>query len=290
MSLTSGQLDAFEIIAEMGSLSKAAKVLHLSQPALTRRLQSLENDLGLQLFLRVPNGVKLTESGSRLILYVRTKRKLEEELRYDLSSADRGKLGGRLKIAAYSAVMHPIVVFALSEFIRKEDNVQVEFVVTEVSYIPELLFKGDADFVITDFVINRSGIENTLIGHEEFVAIESTKYKTRQDVFLDVSPPDLTTEKFFQHQSIRTPKYSRSFMHDDPGILWGVSLGLGRGILPLHSIPKSAPVKVIKKYKALKNPVYLQYRKQVFIPRLYEEVIKHLSKNCKHLFKRARSF
>jgi len=53
-------------IAEAGSISKAAKELHLSQPPLTKQMQGLETDLGVQLFERSAKGIDLTEEGKLL--------------------------------------------------------------------------------------------------------------------------------------------------------------------------------------------------------------------------------
>lgn len=57
------QLHQFITIAEVGTLSKAAEVLLISQPALTRSMQRLEEDLGIQLFERKKNKLALNENG-----------------------------------------------------------------------------------------------------------------------------------------------------------------------------------------------------------------------------------
>ena len=64
--MTPRQLKYFLRIAELGSFSKAAAVLHIAQPALSRQVQQLEADLGVQLFVRSDLGVTLTEVGQAL--------------------------------------------------------------------------------------------------------------------------------------------------------------------------------------------------------------------------------
>lgn len=49
--------------AETGTLSKAAEILHLSQPALSRNMKKLEEDLGLTLFERTKNKLSLNKNG-----------------------------------------------------------------------------------------------------------------------------------------------------------------------------------------------------------------------------------
>jgi DNA-binding transcriptional LysR family regulator len=57
------QLEAFVTIARVGTLTRAAATLHLSQPAVSRRLTLLERELGAPIFERVRAGVVLTTAG-----------------------------------------------------------------------------------------------------------------------------------------------------------------------------------------------------------------------------------
>lgn len=66
----------FVAIADAGSLSAAASAIPIAQPALTRQLRDLEADLGAQLFIRLPRGVRLTQAG--VTLYESAQRILKE--------------------------------------------------------------------------------------------------------------------------------------------------------------------------------------------------------------------
>ncbi|MBS2016085.1 MAG: LysR family transcriptional regulator [Deltaproteobacteria bacterium] len=61
----------FAAIAENGSMTAAAKALHVSQPTLTVAMQNLEEELGTQLFVRDRSGVKLTSTGEALLEHAR---------------------------------------------------------------------------------------------------------------------------------------------------------------------------------------------------------------------------
>ena len=58
------ELTAFVAVADTGSFSRAAEQLHLTQPAITKRLQALEAGIGVSLFDRVGKRVYLTDAGT----------------------------------------------------------------------------------------------------------------------------------------------------------------------------------------------------------------------------------
>ena len=61
------ELRQFVAFAEAGTLSEAAEILHLSQPALSRNMKKLEDDLGLTLFTRKKNRLELNENGDYVL-------------------------------------------------------------------------------------------------------------------------------------------------------------------------------------------------------------------------------
>ncbi len=63
------ELEAFVTIHRAGGFTRAAERLHLSQPAISRRIELLERELGAPLFERLPGGIRLTEAGSALLPY-----------------------------------------------------------------------------------------------------------------------------------------------------------------------------------------------------------------------------
>jgi DNA-binding transcriptional LysR family regulator len=69
VSLT--QLESFVAVAEEGHVGRAARRMHVTQPPLTRRIRSLEDELGVELFERTPRGMRLRPDGERLLDHAR---------------------------------------------------------------------------------------------------------------------------------------------------------------------------------------------------------------------------
>ncbi len=61
------QLRAFIAVAREGNLTRAAERLHVSQPAVSLQIKALQNSLNLQLFTRIPSGMRLTDDGAKLL-------------------------------------------------------------------------------------------------------------------------------------------------------------------------------------------------------------------------------
>ncbi|WP_076865997.1 LysR family transcriptional regulator [Bradyrhizobium mercantei] len=93
------QLRLFVEIARTGSLNQAARNLHISQPAVSRHMQALEQDIGVQLFERRKTGMLLTKEGQRLVSIAEDMLKRADSLRQQIATGD-GTVAGDITIGA----------------------------------------------------------------------------------------------------------------------------------------------------------------------------------------------
>src|SRR5687768_12411406 len=89
------KLRYFVAVIEFGSFTKAALALHVAQPALSRQIQQLEEELGLSLLLREGRRVRPTDAGEALMLHARAIERDFERLREDMR-ARQGEPSGRV--------------------------------------------------------------------------------------------------------------------------------------------------------------------------------------------------
>lgn len=278
MELPSHELQAFRMVAQTLNFSLAAERIHITQPALTQRIQSLEKGLGLTLFVRDRKGIKLTEAGLRLLRYCQVKDHLESELLAELVKAPGGKLGGHLRIAGYSSVLNSVVMPSLAALLRDNPSVQFEFGMYDMRSLPSVLERGEADFVLIDHVLQRNNIETVELGQESYVLIQSSEFPIT-DLYLDFDPDDRLSEAFLEQQGQKGLEIRRCYVDNIEGILQGVALGLGQGVVPRHLLRKDLAVRIVKNAKPLNIPVVLHYFRQSYYSNLQRTTIETLKRN-----------
>lgn len=124
--MTIQQLHYAIVIAESGSLNKAAERLYVSQPSLTNAMQELEKELNITIFHRSGRGVTLTPEGADFMLYARQVVHQYEDL------LDRyGKGQGMKKKFGVSTQHYSFAVKAFVELVKQYDTTQYEFAIRE---------------------------------------------------------------------------------------------------------------------------------------------------------------
>lgn len=91
------QLRAFVTVAQEGNLTRAAERLHLTQPAVSLQIKSLQNVLNLQLFVRTPAGMSLSDDGAKLLPFAQRVMESVAEFRQGAASL-HSTLSGTLSI------------------------------------------------------------------------------------------------------------------------------------------------------------------------------------------------
>lgn len=127
----------FVHIADCGSITRAAAALGVAQPALSRHMQSMEQELGIKLLVRLPRGVRLTGAGRQFLDHCRRALRELDRAREELR-ADAGSAHGRV-ILGVSPTLGPLLVPGVVERVRRQCP-QVALKIVE--HFSTLLFDG----------------------------------------------------------------------------------------------------------------------------------------------------
>lgn len=285
MSLSSIQLDAFIAVAKVQSFSGAAKILNITQSALSQRILNLEAEIGSTLFIREPMGIRVTELGQRLLRYCQMKDSLEAEFMSDIGLSKGKELGGLIKIGGFSTVVRSVLIPSVQSILQESSEVQVEFHTKEVRELPGLLESGEADFILLNRPFEKQGVENIELGFEEYVLVEPKSGVYREQVFLDHDSADSTTAEFLKHQGKKLKSFKRSYFDEIYSIIDGVLLGAGRAVIPLHLAKQTKGLVVSKGFQSIKVPVFLCFYQQAFYTNLQKRVIQNIKSEAPKMLK-----
>lgn len=144
------QLKQFVAIAQSGNISRAAKQQNISQPALTRSLKNLEEDLGVQLIERRANGVFLTSYGEHLLDYANCIVSDSERVRREINAMKSG-LRGQISIGVGPSFSSGVLSPALDRLLSKGSQLEVRLVEGFVEDLCADLRSGSLDVVLSLF-------------------------------------------------------------------------------------------------------------------------------------------
>lgn len=141
------QLEYFVKVAELGSFSRAAVVLEIAQPALSRQVRSLEIDLRETLLLRNGRGVTLTEAGRRLFEHGTEILQMVTRARDDVESR-RDEPAGRVVIGLPPSLSRALTRPLIDAFRRELPRARLALVEGLSSHIAEWLSTGRVDLAL----------------------------------------------------------------------------------------------------------------------------------------------
>ncbi len=160
----------FYNVAKFGSISKAAQNSYTSQPAISKSIKKLEDELGVQLFYRNLNGVELTDHGKELLYFV-------EKSYNNLIIAERNMLEtenlerGKLSIGMPSNIGSFFLFDKIIDFHKKYPNIEITIITGSTANLINLL-----DTHKVDFVIDTSPIDVMLDSGMKVVKLKEVQY------------------------------------------------------------------------------------------------------------------
>ncbi|HEY4200637.1 MAG TPA: LysR family transcriptional regulator [Devosiaceae bacterium] len=138
---------SFVTVAEEGSFRAAARILNISQSALSRQIISLEQELDAPLFERLPRGIALTSAGELFLRHARQSISNLDLVKSDIGSL-RGLRRGVVRVAAPESFMHFVLPDCLNELRRTYPGVDAEIRLNTTNGVIEDVREGRVDFGI----------------------------------------------------------------------------------------------------------------------------------------------
>ncbi len=170
------EVQAFVTIAELGGFTRAADRLHRSQPAISRRISLLEQELQAPLLERVRGGVTLTAAGRAFLPYAEAMLAAIEDGREAIRTLlQEGR--GSLSLALVGTLADTRIVEALRDFARRADGVKLELRTASSRQISDLVRRGEVTLGLRYFPDNHADLASETVGAEALRVVASADHR-----------------------------------------------------------------------------------------------------------------
>lgn len=164
------EIEAFLAIAEAGSFTAAAAHLHISQPAISRRIDLLETELEAPLFLRTRSGAALTPAGRAFLPFARNAvASLRDGVRAidDASDSERGEL----RLAVVGTLASAGLLAGVRRFRQDFPHIRLRLRTANSKEITRLVLSGEVDLGLRYFTADAPFLENTVIATDSLALV-----------------------------------------------------------------------------------------------------------------------
>jgi len=244
-------LEAFVSVAELGSFTRAAEHLNLSQTAVTHRVKKLERNLGVPLLRRSHRDVVLTEEGAELLPRIKnTLAGVDAELERIRASAVVRRQ--KLTLACLPTIAMGMLPMAMRTFSASHPDVTVSILDTSASEIGPLVANGIVEFGLTIIAASNQDLVTEALFTEDYLVVcpaahafskrkRGNAYVTWTELLgeklIRVSPQ--TANRFIIDQALgsrsEAPNWAYEVQHTITALKL-VSEGLGLAIMPRSAV------------------------------------------------------
>ena len=247
-------------VVDSGSFVKAAEKLSLSPSAVSHAVKSLENEFGFSLFSRNRAGAVITSSGERVLPYIRSLVKIQNNIEQQVNIINNYDVGS-VRIGMFSSVASNWFIKILHNFKEKYPGIDVIFQQGDYVDIMEWLSKGEVDLAFTTDELARDLNFMPLrtdhlicVTAEDFVP--KNKYTITHDdlksntLIINKECEQYDARKFLRENDIHPDAYYETVMHQT--LFAMVREGMGICIIP--ELVASVAPSGVRKYPIVSNP------------------------------------
>jgi len=164
------RLQVFHTVAQRLNFTRAAKELYITQPAVTKHIQELEQHFKVKLFERNGTHIRLAPAGKRLLEHTEALFAVYRNLEFDMSSFTQ-EHGGRLMLGGSMTAAPYIIPPILAEFHSRYADVEVSLMSGNTQQIEQALERNEIDLGIVEGHSRNSSIRYTEFMRDEIVLV-----------------------------------------------------------------------------------------------------------------------
>jgi DNA-binding transcriptional LysR family regulator len=265
-------VEAFYWVASLKSISRAAEKLYLTQSAMSSRIATLEEEMGVLLLDRRDKQFKLTGAGARFLVYAEKLLELQREVKQEMGSGQ--PMAVSMRIGAIESVLHSWLIPWLEKLRADHPGLELELTVETTPILVDLIQRGTLDLVFAVLPASSEGVRNqalppmemAFVGHPDLHKKRNYRLEDLAEMelltFQKGSQPHVTLLDLFRVRRLEPKK-----VHAISSISAMVQLvqgGFGVALLPRAAVDRLAgfarlrPLACDAKLQSL--PIHASYR------------------------------
>jgi len=166
--MTIRHLRIFITVADLGSMTAAAKALYISQPTVSQAITELETHYGIKLFERLSKRLFITQNGSRLLSYARHITSLVNEMEQVIKNPEEI---GSITIGASLTIGECLLPALISTFSAKYPHFQVNAIIKNTLDIESLIARNTVDLAIVEGMVHSTDIITEPFENDELALV-----------------------------------------------------------------------------------------------------------------------
>lgn len=218
------QLHIFHTVASLGSFSKAAEELLISQPAVSIQVRELEESLGSPLLHRLRRGLQLTDTGEAVYGYTKRIFSLAEEMQSAVQDI-QGLSAGKLTIGSSTTPGEYILPWAIGKFRQKYPGVEVSLSISNTQTVVEKIYNRELDMGMAGAAVNLKGLKSFTYVSDEIVVIAAPTHALAAKEKVDIE--DLNDQDFILREQGSATRRTAEECLSQYGLSFKVVMDLG---------------------------------------------------------------
>lgn len=245
MNYTLNQLNVFLKVTQTASITKAAEMMHLTQPAVSIQLKNFQDQFDLPLTEVVGRQLYVTDFGKEIAIAAEKILEGVYELNYK-TQAHKGQLTGRLKISIVSTGKY-VMPYFLADFLKMHPGIELAMDVTNKAKVIENLENNDVDFSLVSVLPESLSCESIKLMQNKLYLVTGSETVVKNkindtSIFKNLpliyresgSGTRLIMEQFIQSNKLQVLK--KMELTSNEAVKQAIIAGLGSSIMPLIGI------------------------------------------------------
>jgi DNA-binding transcriptional LysR family regulator len=176
-------VEAFYWVASLKSISRAAEKLFLTQSAMSSRIATLEEEMGVLLLDRAGKQFKLTAAGTRFLVYAQKLLELQREVKHEMGAGE--SMAVSMRIGAIESVLHSWLIPWLEKLRAEHPGLELELTVETTPILIDLIQRGTLDLVFAVLPAAAEGVRTQALPSMDMVFVGNPALHKKRNYRLD---------------------------------------------------------------------------------------------------------